>query len=375
MKDDVIRISMIGGSGCGKTSFLSGVIQSMVASDIKFGTGELQSSVSLNAVEIRSSSNFFVEDDEDSMSVVNIKNASQLDEYLLSDDPDGTNGGFINSTTDSMEFLFELIIDNTVCCHVAIADYAGELIDNPNNEAMKSNLQQLCNNIADSDALIVMADAVKAGENLDNSYAMKRELGANIINMIFPDIKKIILSGGRGLTTLVALTKTDNVKIPEMMKRSNFGAISGTFYAEIYSKMFSCMDKDSDSWGVIPVSAVGDGNTDEYNYIIEGANITPKNIDTAILFCLASSITKIISEKESQLKELRKSKKSMWIAIGAQAKEAKQKVEEEIKKAEQQKSALEKCRNALSTMTGKFSESINQMHRPNTAEIGEVVAK
>ena len=376
MDSNTIRISMLGGSGSGKTSFFSGIIQSMIVNEIKVGTGENRSSIALNAHEIRrSNSYFFDESEENGVLVETLSNASLLAGYLISDDPDVNNGGFGDSTTDSIEFVFDLMINNIPCCKVVIADYAGELIDNPSNEAMRANLVQLCDNIADSDALVVMADSVIVSQHLGNNFVMQKELGANMINMIFPNIKRVTEKNGRPLTALVALTKTDSPKIPDMMRASNFSGISSTFYNEIYSRMFSCLDNNSDSWGVIPVSAVGKGNVDDENYIVEGADIKPENIDIAIVFCIASSLSKILSDKENLLSDLGKQYAKIRLALGKQAKQDRKVLNEEIERVKQQKKALEDCRSAVAMMNDSFAEAVNNMHRSGTTELDEVVSR
>ncbi|MDE6035473.1 MAG: hypothetical protein K2G36_06145 [Ruminococcus sp.] len=368
MEKDIIRISMLGGSGSGKTSFLSGIVQSMMVNNVVFGTGGTSSSILLNAVETRNTNSFFT-DGEVVESAIN--NAVLLSQYLLSNEPDAPNGGFVNSTTDSIEFVFDLLIDGIQCCRIAIVDYAGELIDNPDNEAMQSNLKQLCSNIAQSDAIIIMADMSIIAGHSDNIFSLQRELGANMVNMIFPNIKAITESNNKPLTTLIAMTKSDHHEIPDMMKTSNFAGISNILYEKVYRKMFTCMNSNNDSWGIIPVSAVGNtNNTDEDNHIVENADIQAENIDNAILFCISNSLTRIISDKETELSEIRHQLRGFLMS---RADRARLRKNSEI--LESQKNALEKCRNSIASLNDRFSATINNIHRANVTELNEVVKK
>ena len=312
MENNKIRISMLGGSGSGKTSFFSGIIHSMIVNAKIVGKGADRSSISLNAKSIKQSNSYFLEEEDSEGLVRSMNNAALLSKYLISDDPDVPNGGFGVSTTDSIEFTFDLLINNIPCCEIVIADYAGELIDDPSNKAMKSNLVQLCTNIAESDAIIIMSDSVIISKHLNNNFSIQKETGAQMINMIFPNIKTATRKNNRPLTTLVAMTKTDSPRIPDMMRKSNFANISSTLFDSIYSKTFASMDMNSDSWGIIPVSAIGRGNVDDDNYIIENANIQPENIDTAIIFSISSSISKILADKEKNIKSLEEELKKIF---------------------------------------------------------------
>lgn len=373
MDNNTIRISMLGGAGSGKTSFFSGIIQSMIVNALIIGKGEERSSISLNVVSVKQSQSFFLDDDNPENLVRTISNAALLTGYLITNDPDATNGGFHDTTTDSVEFTFDLVINNIPCCKIIIADYAGELIDNPNNEAMRGNLAQLCSNIAESDALIIMADSVIISQNLGNNYAIQRETGAQIINIIFPAIKNTIAEKNKSLTTVIALTKTDSITLPDGMKASNFAGISDILFHNTYRRLFACLDENNDSWGIIPVSAVGQGNVDEYNCVKENADITPENIDTAIVFAIASSLTNILSDKEAHLRQLENEYKGVRFSIGTQAKQTRESLKKQIEELEKQKIAIENCHNAIATMNDSFAKKINNMHRSGIAELDAVV--
>ncbi|MBP3761193.1 MAG: hypothetical protein J6I55_06965 [Ruminococcus sp.] len=365
-----IRISMLGGSGTGKTSFFSGVIQSMIVNPIIVGNEKTRSTIMLRAKGVKQSSSYFLDDDKSDDLVQSMSNNALLANYLI----DGEDVGFGMGTTDSIEFLFDLLINNIPCCEIIIADYAGELIDDPNNEAMVNNLKQLCDNIAESDALIIMADSIIISQHLGNNNLIQRETGARIINMIFPTIRRVIEKRKKPLTTLVALTKSDSPQISEGMTKSNFAAISDVMYNNIYASTFSSMHRDIDSWGIIPVSAIGRGNVDENNYFVENANIQQENIDTAIVFSIASSIAKILSDKDMIISQLTKQYRKI-IPIGQKSISAREKLSKEIEDVKSQKTALEDCRSAIAQMNDIFANKINNMHRSNIDEIDAVIKK
>lgn len=358
MANDVVRISLLGGSGRGKTTFISGIYQSLVSGTVNVGDDVY---VSLEVVSVKESSNYF---DSDSiggalLAANSIDRQYYIDEYF----PDPT------ETLNSTEFTFNLKINNVVCCQLIIADYAGEFIDHP-PAAENENYAKMCTQLAESDAIVIVADTVVIAELYGNEYRIKNEIGANIVNSIYDVILRITRRNHKSIATLIALTKTDHNKIPDAMKRSNFADISRYVTEKIYQKAYVNIKSEKLPFGVIPVSAVGENRTDEANMILPDANIAQVNIDTAVLFCLYCSIQKVIDRKEEDIRSAERQYKSVRLAIGKSMLEKKQRYSALLEQLNEEHQNLTLARNAFNNNSTYFSDSINNMLDPYTSEIG-----
>lgn len=358
MDNDVVRISLLGGSGRGKTTFISGIYQSLVSGTVSIGDNVY---VSLEVVSVRESSNYF---DSDSiggalLAANSIDRQYYIDEYF----PDPT------ETLNSTEFTFNLKINNVVCCKLVIADYAGEFIDHP-PAAENENYARMCEQLANSDAIVIVADTVVIAEHYGNEHKIKNEIGANIVNSIYDVIMRITRRNHKSITTLIALTKTDHLKIPDAMKRSNFADISTYVTEKIYQKACVSISSDKLPFGVIPVSAVGENRTNEANLIIPDANIAQVNIDTAVLFCLYCSIQKIIDNKVTEIERINRENKFLVSIFSKKNKQEKQSNLVKLKNMNEELENLILARQAFNNNGTYFSEHINNMFDPYTSEIG-----
>ena len=136
-------------------------------------------------------------------------------------------------------------------------------------------------------------------------------------NSIYDMISRIAKEKGRAITTLIALAKSDHTAIPDSIRRENFSEISHMLIQDnIYGKTFARTTGSGGSFGIIPVSAVGSGNTDERNRIKVDADIKQENIDVAIIFCIYNSVARIVKRKEMQIAELEAELKRTLLHLG-----------------------------------------------------------
>lgn len=356
---DQIKICLLGGSGTGKSCFFSGLYQSMVSDVIRIGQGEDQVIVTLDVIEIDKFESFFGIGGEIKSALHNA--ADMRTEYLIGKE------GFPPNTNETTVFTFELKINNTACCQVKITDYAGEIIDNP-GESLGDDIDKLCQSLAESDAIIVIADAVKMSENINIKSDLKKVLNALDLNTIFPSIIKAAKRNNHRLSTLVALTKSDSITIPDNIRSHNFASACEKIANDVFSKILLDTQAIGGSTGVVPISAVGDNNTDEKNNIRPNADISQKNIDVSIIFCIYNAVERKIAYQERYLVELNNQLKRLGVLGNKDAKNAlKGKMDELIKR----RKLLINIREILKSDSNYFQESINELHMYGTSAVGE----
>lgn len=358
---DQIKICLLGGSGTGKTCFFSGLYRAMIGDDVTIGSGNNTVNVSLNVIEMDKTEGFFEESEE-------IKNAiytaTQMEtEYVI--DERGFDG--IISTTQSTAFVFELHINNTVCCEVKIMDYAGELLDKPGDEIDQKELDKLCQLLAECDAVIVFADAIEIAKNINNRNQMQRALHALRLNTMFPSILQAARKNQHKLSTLIALAKSDSAIIPDNIRVNNFANVSDRIANDIYRKTLVQTRNAKGSTGVIPISAVGEHNTDDDNSIKPEADIRQKNIDVAILFCIYNAVERKITHQEEYLKELESQLKRLGLFGKKAEKDA---IRMMIANLTRRRDLLESIRDILKSDSNYFEQSINELHMCGTSMVG-----
>ena len=367
MANDTIRICLLGGSGTGKTAFFSGVYQSLISGVVKVGEGEDTGNIMLSVTGIREQSGFFDSregDDGDSIKS-SIINAGTMDTYLI-------RNRFAPGTSDSTEFTFELRINKEVCCDVVIIDYAGEIVDNPRDEMIADYLEQLCESLAQCDAVIVMADAVQIARNIGNISAMNNKLFAARVNALYDAITDIAARNNRHIATLIALSKSDHNDIPETLRRDNYSEISHILAERIYARTLLNTVSTGGSFGIMPISAVGDGNTDAANHIIADANICQKNIDTAMLFCIYNAAARLIGEKDGRIEQAEKEYRRIRLDFGKKARQERERLSGLISEEKKKRELLMDIVEAISSDPSYFGSRINELRLTGVSEIGEV---
>ena len=358
MKDQ-IKICLLGGSGTGKSCFFSGLYQSMVGDSVTIGHGKDSVDVFLNVIEMDKVESFFGDGGEIKNAIYH--SAEMEKEYLIDEN------GFPPSTAESTVFIFELSVNSTVCCQVKIIDYAGELLDSP-EEVSAQDLDKLCLLLADCDAIIVIADAIEIAKSINNKNQMQRVLHALRLNSLFTSILKTASKKNHRLSTLVALTKSDSALIPDNIKANNFSIVSDKIANEIFKKTLIQTQKAGGSTGVIPVTAVGDNNTDEDNLLKPEADITQKNIDVSILFCIYNAVERKISYQEQYLKELNDQLKRLGI-LGNRASKAA--LRKKISELTNRRDLLINIREILKSDSNYFEQNINELYMYGTSSVGE----
>ena len=210
--------------------------------------------------------------------------------------------------------IFPLTLQNRgkEICRFDFTDYAGGDVLNILNARgdMSSGAKALKNQLLGSDAVLVFADATMLCQG-KNVVEWQQMTGATKINPLFNLLNREM--GDRPLTVLFVLTKTDDERIPKEMKRNNFAVLSeravqtfGMIYQMVQNHV-----QDGWSFGVIPVSAIGEGNyrlnstCDSEGKLImrpvikEGHAPRPYNIETALVYAVACNFVSVERRGES----------------------------------------------------------------------------
>ena len=293
LDDDTMRITMLGISGAGKTAFLSGVYQTLVGSSV--GSFRLEPSGIGNSGFIQ---------------------IGKLSEIAL------VNLGyrFPNGTEKTTLFPLELRSQDKKICSFTFMDYRGgdteDLFGISRNGAarpteMNEEADQLKEYLVHSQAIMLFVDAValSKGSSLTdwkaNTYAYNLIPGARLL---FAEMKKREPLKPR--TLLIVITKVDDVTIPSRLKENNYQGLTDRAW-----EVFGCLQKQGDvdaswSFGIIPVSAVGEGNSAVENGVTivkEKHAPEPYNIDKAMIYTIACILSqwrhKANEDYNSQLDE------------------------------------------------------------------------
>ena len=308
MKDNTVRISIMGGSGSGKTSFMGGLVQSLIVNAQRYGTqGEScnvmlrpEVSISYEGEDIFDDSNELTEYIVEGAKVAN----RLLDKYSISNRfKDATRTGGVD------EYEFSLEINGCEGCRMIIADYPGEYVSSFGEHI--DEYPKLAERLAKCDVIIVMADGVEISKNFGNTTSTRKSLGADSFNILFPMIAARVQNLNKKIDVIIAITKADSPQIAKQFKQDNFEDISEMLASSVYSNIHATCENNGWNFGIIPVSCVGENNVVTQSIKNEDGSVTHKdevaqdadpkqeNIDIAILYSLYNHIEDMIEYLES----------------------------------------------------------------------------
>ena len=290
-QDKKIRVTMLGISGCGKTSFLSGVYQSLMVASFR-GLSLVTSA----------------EADDSFQQVGRIADIALINRKGYD---------FADGTLETAIFPLTLQNRGKDVCNFDFTDYAGgDILDILNAQGdMSSGAKALKNQLLQSDAVLVFADATMLCQGR-NVVEWQRLTGAAKLNPLFNLLSRAM--GDRPLTVLFVLTKTDDERIPKEMKANNFAQLSERA-VQAFGMIYQIVqDHIQDGWsfGVIPVSAIGEGNYRlAVSYDLEGKQIVrpvvkeghapePYNIETALVYAVACILSQWKKEMDREKENL-----------------------------------------------------------------------
>lgn len=299
-----LRITLLGGTGTGKSTFIAGLIETFANLVYPLGSGSA-ARISLKLLRFRSSDSIISisEVSAEDAAVDSLMLTHHLDEFSFFRDgaalrfPEGTTG-------NSKSYTFLLQVNGTDVCRLIIMDYMGGYIDHPEMHS-RQEMQMLGESCAASDAVIIMADTTKLVADLSDGVLMP---DAAHFHMNSAQINQLIYTisdhSESPVTVLFALTKSDQpaVQACSALCSEHFRAAADMLRSIVYSGAYNQLLVRRDWWyGIIPVTAVGPDKVDEYNRIKPGAVIKQENIDLSLLFCLMSHLERMIAGQQAQV--------------------------------------------------------------------------
>lgn len=345
-----VKISLIGGTGSGKSTFLSGLIYSMSQNCTDFSNGcsislkpadviTINSSINETSDEINEVRNIRDYDDiitgstpiNDNNDVKNEKNekkrpdalqiGSKLKEYVGLDKD--FNKATSTRSTSNFEMVFDVLVNGEKTVKVVFDDYAGEIINQSNGKDIPPIMQDyLMKQIFSSDSFIVLISSKTLCENVERNCQLnskrsmfnETKLGDALakynIQNIITDIDK------KNCTLLLTITQIDHPDldksaISKEIKRDNFSRTCYDLKYYIFKNIFNHAKNMEWSSGVVPVSAIGmkdtnEKNVNDQNELKADADLHPEGIDTAVLFCVFSELLKKIRDYNIEIQNINK---------------------------------------------------------------------
>ncbi len=289
MVDETINIAMLGISGSGKTTFISGLTQSLIEDCLK---GSNRVVVSITGSEddpnFRSSSR---------RSCNLLAPASIMDQYRIERlmSVEKNDGTYTRAAAGTM-VMRQIVLNFNVgreSVPIKISDYRGGILSASGEEADDDEVNALASEIGEANIIYVLLDGIKLAQYRDMPYTRKRETGATRIHAILTQMAQ---EAQKGVSVILLVTKTDSTAIPDDLRKNGYKDLCDLAVETIpFIKNQADVMSETYDWqfSVVPVTAVGEGNTittpgvadDEYvSAITKDANIQQKNIDSALLF-------------------------------------------------------------------------------------------
>lgn len=294
-----IRIVMLGASGSGKTSFISGVMQAFYKDTVSYNGNMYQ----LIPVELKKRT---AEKSPIPEGLSKTEKAFAIADYVKRNFL--VNGRFIGSTqdlADPLDIYFEFYIDSNYVCNVVISDYAGELISS-NKDYTKEDADNrsrgqriLADHVDNSDAVFMIVDGtvIEGFERSTDVAPLMVSTGLDFINMYSANF--ILKQNVMKKTILVTLTKSDSDKIPYRMKEDNFASISKLLTTKVCKGVYNRCTSSGWRYGVIPVSSIG-ADTSVSGNNVQGF-VEQKNIDLTMIYAIYYSLDRLIAAANDEI--------------------------------------------------------------------------
>jgi hypothetical protein len=289
-----MKITMIGKSGSGKTTFMAGMYE-------VFGLGRVAGFyIAPTATDFKTS-------------VIGMNEFDQLSFR-------NRNFNFPPGTTRTTSWLFDLVHNSRVVANFEWIDYRGGILEDIYNANLASDaklqnqVNELMGHIVMSDAIILFADSI-----LLSLYKTPAEranhTGANLINQI---IRHYATYGHKKeLTIVIALTKADSDSIPRSWKENDYSVLLNAG-REVFHEVVSLCKLNAPGWVgcILPVGCIGEGNTEStiipLSDFRKPIGVTtkiinypqPMNLEHVLFFCLGCTLHRMRETSSQNAKQL-----------------------------------------------------------------------
>lgn len=313
-----VIISLIGGSGSGKTSFFQGIQESLVDEIHVIGDGKYN--IQLQPISIipgfSSQENETIKDEEEEIQEVTLeasdsnvlqnsideletfglggmpapppkksnapKDSRKVDTYDLHEKTGSdkisegmqladylrklfgiVRGKDFNGGTATIRYIsvtFEVRINGEPKCELLVTDYAGELIDN-SATTLKQGVNTLAKHINSSDSAIVLVNARDLSKNVrdvivpDESMFTKLETKRAVSADNINNLFNILKKDN--FTILLAITQVDSPKVDDRVKANDFARTQHDLKEHIFQPTFINASNKNWSTGIIPITVIG----------------------------------------------------------------------------------------------------------------------
>lgn len=308
-----MKVTMLGISGSGKTSFMAAMYESLGGGGVEGFTIVPRMSTASERQELEDA---LIAEGE----FARIAFSNNDLEF-----PDGT--------TKTTIWKFDLFHADNIVTTFEWLDYRGGYISDiflETDESKREEIKKIIYHIKHSDAILVIADSFNV-THFKTEEARFRS-GARDIGRIFEQLSRYYK--GENITVLIAITKVDRLSME--WKENGYHKLFERV-EQVFSHLIQISQRNP-NWvlGVIPVSAVGEGNTKTSIEEEPAPNpptikdqITsfpvPSNIAEAIFFCLGTVLErtkqaalKTREEREQEIEDTIKSltiKNYIWALI------------------------------------------------------------
>ena len=289
MMDETINIAMLGISGSGKTTFISGLNQSLIEDCLKGGNRVIVSLTgSQDDPNFRSSSGRSC----NLLAPASIMEQYRIERLMSVEKNDGT---YTRAAAGTM-VMRQMVLNFNVgreSVPIKISDYRGGILSASGEEADDDEVNALASEISEANIIYVLVDGIKLAQYRDMPYTRKRETGASRIHAVLTQMAQ---DPQKGVSVILLVTKTDSTAIPNDLRKNGCKGLCDLAVETIpFIKYQADVMTENYDWqfSVVPVTAVGEGNTittlgvadDEYvSAITKDANIQQKNMDSALIY-------------------------------------------------------------------------------------------
>jgi GTPase SAR1 family protein len=300
--DKMIKITLLGLSGSGKTSFLSGVWQAFIDGGVTGTDGSL-----LN-VTCSEGDAFICGDNAKSIgfNLGQLKDQFWIRRNMASQSKDGRIGSAAAGTVEMTQVNLNWDVEAPGARYsqpIRITDYRGGLLSlNRENvtEMDEEEISTLADELYDSEVILILLDGIKLAQHAGNQSLRKEKTGADRLNVLMNAVMK---KPRRGTVVMVGITKVDSDIIPAKYKEDNYKALCQLACATldgVYNHA-KFMTRYGWTFAVVPLSAVGEGNSvtqyipemDDYVCAIKaGADVRQQQIDSAVIYAMRNVFTR-----------------------------------------------------------------------------------
>ena len=326
-----MKVTMLGLSGSGKTSYMAGLYEVLGAN-------------SLEGFKIRPTS--LVPDGDW------IAESGKFEKISFG----ARNFDYPPGTKKTTVWSFDLLYESSFVTSISWIDYRGGVLkvqpdDAPEDPEILESLREIATHISISNAVIIFVDSVSLTSYKNLKEASFKSGVNRLVNVLSRFDQQFPF---RPLTYVIALSKADAVD--KKWQEDNFGKLV-SLAQDTFKELIDLHKRNVSHWtgAIIPVSAVGLGNAENHirlpKHLQDSLEMSsklisfpePLNVAHALAFCICQTLRRsrdvaqqTLSDQRDQIEKLLKASnwaKNLWSALTG--KQTSQEIASEIYKQQQ----------------------------------------